>query len=382
MPRYHRPDRTNVSWMSFDLAELTGHEQIAFCTDPDTGLRAVIAIHDTSLGPALGGTRFHPYPTMDQALTDVLRLSRAMTSKNAVAGIGHGGGKAVIVGDPRRDKTPQVLRAYGRFVESLGGRYVTACDVGTDVADLDVVGEETRWATGRSRERGGAGDSSELTALGVFEGMRAAAQFRWGTPALAGRRVAIAGVGKVGRRLTGHLVDSGADVVITDVDPVAVRSVLDTWPTVAAVADLETLLREPVDVFSPNALGRALDHTTVEMVRAAIVCGGANNQLVTDGPGGTAERLRERGITYCPDFLVNAGGVIQVSDELHGFDLNRARVRTSAIFQTTLRLLRDADADRVTPAVAADRLVEQCLAAGGRRPWLPRSEPAPLRVPR
>ncbi|HYN65709.1 MAG TPA: Glu/Leu/Phe/Val dehydrogenase dimerization domain-containing protein, partial [Ornithinibacter sp.] len=170
--------------MATDLIDLTGHEQVAFCCDPETGLRAIIALHDTALGPALGGTRFHPYASMDQALADVLRLSRAMTSKNAVAGLDHGGGKAVIIGDPHRDKTPELLRAYGRFVESLGGRYVTACDVGTYVADMDVVGESTRWATGRSLERGGAGDSSLLTAYGVFQGMRAAAQHVWGKPSL------------------------------------------------------------------------------------------------------------------------------------------------------------------------------------------------------
>ena len=241
--------------MATDLIDLAGHEQVAFCTDPATGLRAVIALHDTALGPGLGGTRFHPYPSMDAALADVLRLSRAMTSKNAVAGLDHGGGKAVILGDPQRDKTPELLRAYGRFVESLGGRYVTACDVGTYVADMDVVGESTRWATGRSPERGGAGDSSVLTAYGVFQGMRAAAQHVWGDPSLRGRRVAVAGVGKVGRRLAEHLLEDGADVVVTDVDPDAVRALLERHPTVRAVRDLPDLLHEDVDVFSPNALG-------------------------------------------------------------------------------------------------------------------------------
>ena len=271
--------------MATDLIDLAGHEQVAFCTDPDTGLRAIIALHDTSLGPGLGGTRFHPYSSTDQALADVLRLSRAMTSKNAVAGLDHGGGKAVIIGDPRRDKTPELLRAYGRFVESLGGRYVTACDVGTYVADMDVVGETTRWATGRSPERGGAGDSSVLTAYGVFEGMRAAAQHVWGEPTLAGRRVGIAGVGKVGRRLTDHLLEDGAEVVVTDVNTDAVRALLRVHPRVRAVDDLDELVRQEVDVFSPNALGGALDEVTVEALRARVVCGGANNQLVSEGDG-------------------------------------------------------------------------------------------------
>ncbi len=357
--------------MATDLIDLTGHEQVTFCSDSETGLRAIIALHDTALGPGLGGTRFHPYASMDQALADVLRLSRAMTNKNAVAGLDHGGGKAVIIGDPHRDKTPELLRAYGRFVESLGGRYVTACDVGTYVADMDVVGETTRWATGRSLERGGAGDSSLLTAYGVFQGMRATAQHVWGEPTLAGRRVGIAGVGKVGRRLTDHLLEDGAEVVVTDVDTDAVASLLRVHPRVRAVDDLDDLVREDLDVFSPNALGGALDDETVEALRARVVCGGANNQLVDEGAGGTADRLLARGITYAPDFLVNAGGVIQVSDELHGFDMQRARERTATIFEHTLQVLRDADADGVSPAVAADRLAERRVAAGGRTPWLP-----------
>jgi valine dehydrogenase (NAD+) len=357
--------------MATDLIDLTGHEQVAFCTDHETGLRAIIALHDTALGPGLGGTRFHPYASMDHALTDVLRLSRAMSSKNALAGLDHGGGKAVIVGDPRRDKNPELLRAYGRFVESLGGRYVTACDVGTYVADMDVVGEETRWATGRSSEHGGAGDSSVLTAWGVFQGMRAAAQHVWGESTLAGRRVGIAGVGKVGRRLTEHLLEDGARVVVTDVSDDAVRAVLDAYPQVSAVSDAYALVREDLDVYSPNALGGALDENTVEALRVRIVCGGANNQLPTDAPWGTADRLRARGITYAPDFLVNAGGVIQVSDELHGFDMERARAKTTAIFDHTLEVLREADEHDVSPAVAADRLAERRMAAGRRRPWLP-----------
>ncbi len=354
--------------MAFDLIDLTGHEQVAFCSDHGTGLRAVIAIHDTSLGPALGGTRFHPYPTMDAALADVLRLSRAMSYKNAVAGLDHGGGKAVIIGDPHHDKTPEVLRAYGRFVESLAGRYVTACDVGTYVADMDVVGEQTRWATGRSTSRGGAGDSSVLTAFGVFQGMRAAAQHVWGEPTLAGRRVGIAGVGKVGSRLAEHLLQDGAEVVVTDVDTEAVVRLVTANPRVTVVADTHELLHLDLDVYSPNALGGALDVDTVALLTAAIVCGGANNQLVN---GGVAEELARRGITYTPDFLVNAGGVIQVSDELHGFDMERARARTATIFDHTLEVLRDAAATGTTPAAAADRLAEARMAAGGPTPWLP-----------
>jgi valine dehydrogenase (NAD+) len=351
--------------------DTTTHEQVVFCSDRETGLRAILALHDTRLGPGLGGTRFHPYPTMDEALADVLRLSRGMSYKNAMAGLPHGGGKAVVIGDPRRDKTPELLRAYGRFVESLGGRYVTACDVGTYVADMDVVSETTRWATGRSPERGGAGDSSVLTAFGVFQGMRAAAQHVWGEPTLSGRRVGIAGVGKVGRLLTDHLVDDGASVVVTDVRDEAVGAVRERHPHVEAVGDAAALVRSDLDVYSPCALGGALDDETVEALRARVVCGGANNQLVTEGEGGTADRLRERGITYAPDFLVNAGGVIQVGDELRGFDFDRARTATAAIFDHTLEVLRSADDDDVSPAVAADRIAEARMAAGAPHLWLP-----------
>ena len=207
-----------------------GHEQVVFCQDQASGLRAIIAIYSTALGPALGGTRFYPYASEAEALADVLDLSRAMAYKNAMAGLDLGGGKAVIWGDPQQIKTEALLRAYGRFVESLNGRYYTACDVGTYSADMDIVAKETRFVTGRSVENGGCGDSSVLTALGVFQGMRAAAEHLWGAPTLAGRRVGIAGVGKVGRWLTDHLIADGAEVVVTDLNPDAVRAVRTTHP--------------------------------------------------------------------------------------------------------------------------------------------------------
>jgi valine dehydrogenase (NAD+) len=348
------------------------HEQVAFCHDPATGLRAIISLYNTVLGPGLGGTRFLPYPSPEEALADVLRLSRAMAYKNALAGLDHGGGKAVIIGDPSTDKSPELLRAYGRFVESLGGRYVTACDVGTYVADMDVVSETTRFATGRSESRGGAGDSSVLTAYGVFQAMRACAQHVWGEPTLHGRIVGIAGVGKVGRVLTGHLLEDGARVVVTDVNGRALAAVVERHPQVEVVADVGALTRSALDVYSPCALGGALDDVTVEAIKAQVVCGGANNQLVTEGRGGTADRLLQRGVTYAPDFLVNAGGVIQVSDELHGFDFERARRRTAGIFDATLAVLRRAEEHRITPAEAAAHLAEERMAAaspGGM--WLP-----------
>ncbi|RBY92017.1 valine dehydrogenase [Blastococcus sp. TBT05-19] len=341
----------------------SGHEQVVFCSDPESGLRAVIAIHSTALGPALGGTRFYPYASEDAAVADALRLSRAMSYKNSLAGLDLGGGKAVIIGDPRTDKTEALLRAYGRFVESLGGRYLTACDVGTYNADLDVVARETRFAHGRSEAYGGCGDSSVLTAYGVFQGMRAAAQHCWGSPSLAGRTVAIAGVGKVGSWLAGHLVEDGADVVVTDVDPAAVEQLRTRYPQIRSVADTAALVRTPHDVYAPCALGGALDAETVAVLPGRIVCGGANNQLATPE---MAEALRGRGILYAPDFLVNSGGVIQVEDERHGFSFARAQAKASGIHDVALRVFALAESDGISPAVAADRLAEERIRSVGR----------------
>jgi valine dehydrogenase (NAD+) len=341
----------------------SGHEQVVFCSDEESGLRAIIAIHSTALGPALGGTRFYPYPDEQTAVADALALSKAMSYKNSLAGLDLGGGKAVIIGDPKTDKTEALLRAYGRFVESLGGRYLTACDVGTYNADLDVVARETRFAHGRSEAYGGCGDSSVLTAYGVFQGMRAAAQHCWGTPSLAGRTVAVAGVGKVGSWLVDHLVHDGADVVVTDVDPAAVERVQARHPAVKAVADTPTLVRTPHDVYAPCALGGALDTDTVAVLSARIVCGGANNQLATPE---VAEQLIERGILYAPDYLVNAGGVIQVEDERHGFSFDRAKSKASGIFDVALRVFREAESAGIAPAAAADHLAEERMRSVGR----------------
>jgi valine dehydrogenase (NAD+) len=232
-----------------------GHEQVVFCQDEGSGLRAIIGIYSTALGPALGGTRFHPYPSEAAALADVLALSHGMAYKNALAGLDHGGGKAVILGDPERDKSEALLRAYGRFVQSLGGRYYTACDVGTYVSDMDVVARECDFVTGRSEAAGGAGDSSVLTAYGVFQGMRASAEHVWGTPSLAGRRVGVAGVGKVGSHLVRHLLADGAHVVVTDVSERAVELVRKRHPEVDAVDDTDALVRADLDVYAPSAQG-------------------------------------------------------------------------------------------------------------------------------
>ncbi|MGW3626294.1 Leu/Phe/Val dehydrogenase [Streptomyces sp. NPDC000880] len=340
-----------------------GHEQVVLCQDRASGLKAVIAIHSTALGPALGGTRFYPYATEEEAVADALNLSRGMSYKNAMAGLDHGGGKAVIIGDPAKIEARQrteLLLAYGRFVDSLGGRYVTACDVGTYVADMDVVARETRWATGRSPENGGAGDSSVLTAYGVFQGMRASAQHLWGDPTLRGRKVGIAGVGKVGHHLVEHLLQDAAEVVITDVREESVRRILDRHPQVTAVADTDALIRtEGLDVYAPCALGGALNDHSVPVVTAKVVCGAANNQLAHPG---VEKDIADRGILYAPDYVVNAGGVIQVADELHGFDFDRCKAKAAKIFDTTLAIFARAKEDGIPPAAAADRIAEQRMA--------------------
>ncbi|GAA3767695.1 Leu/Phe/Val dehydrogenase [Streptomyces chiangmaiensis] len=345
-----------------------GHEQVVLCQDRATGLKAVIAIHSTALGPALGGTRFYPYATEEAAVADALNLARGMSYKNAMAGLDHGGGKAVIIGDPERIKTEELLQAYGRFVVSLGGRYVTACDVGTYVADMDVVARVCPWTTGRSPENGGAGDSSVLTAYGVFQGMRASAQYLWGDPTLRGRKVGVAGVGKVGHYLVGHLLEDGAQVVITDVRPDAVRRVTDAHPEVTVAADTDALIRtEGLDIYAPCALGGALNDESVQVLTAKVVCGAANNQLAHPG---VEKDLADRGILYAPDYVVNAGGVIQVADELHGFDFDRCKAKASKIFDTTLAIFARAKEDGIPPAAAADRIAEQRMAEA-RTPAFP-----------
>jgi valine dehydrogenase (NAD+) len=339
------------------------HEQVVFCQDHRTGLKAIIGIYSTALGPALGGTRFYPYRSEDDALADVLRLSVAMAYKNALAGLDHGGGKAVIIGDPAQVKTEALLRAYGRFVASLGGRYVTACDVGTYSEDMDIIARECPWTTGRTTGCGGAGDSSVLTAMGVMHGMRAAAEHAWGRTSLRGRTVGVEGVGKVGHRLVDHLVEDGAEVVVCDVSPAAIEAVRARHPQVRAVADVEALIGEKLDILAPCALGGTLTEHVVNTLDARIVCGAANNQLAHHG---IEKTLADRGILYAPDYVVNAGGVIQVADERAGFSFERARAATMRIFATTGKVLAIADADGVPPSVAADRLAERRMADVGR----------------
>jgi valine dehydrogenase (NAD+) len=345
------------------FAQASGHEQVVFCHDEPTGLQAIIAIHSTALGPSLGGTRFYPYATEQDALADVLNLSRGMSYKAALAGLDLGGGKAVIIGDPATIKTEALLRAYGRFVQSLNGRYYTACDVGTYSEDMDQVARECSYVTGRTVAHGGAGDSSVLTAFGTFQGMRAAAAATWGAPTLEGRTVGVAGVGKVGRHLVGHLVEDGASVVVTDISADALAAVQAEHPDVRVAPDTDALVRDQLDVYAPCALGGALTDEVVEVLSAKIVCGAANNQLAHEG---IEKKLEGRGILYAPDYMVNAGGMIQVADELEGFSFERAKARAAQIFDTTQRVFALARDEGVPPAVAADRLAERRMRQVGR----------------
>ena len=349
-----------------DVFELgSEHEQVVFCTDEATGLRAIVAIHSTALGPALGGTRFYPYASTDAAVRDVLDLSRGMTYKAAVTGLDLGGGKAVIIGDPATLKTEALLRAYGRFVQSLGGRYRTACDIGTFSADMDHVARECDFVTGRTVAHGGAGDSSVLTAYGVFQGMRAAAESVWGTASLAGRTVGVAGVGKVGGHLVGHLVEDGADVVVTDVHGPAVDALVARYPGIRSVDSTRALVGRALDVYAPCAMGGAITDEVVDALSAKVVCGAANNQLAHPG---VEKHLMDAGITYAPDYVVNAGGLIQVADELdpRGFSFERAQQRATGILETTRKILALAESERISPAVAADRVAEERIRTVGR----------------
>lgn len=338
----------------FERVNGDAYEQVVFCEDRPTGLRAIVAIHSTLLGPALGGTRFYPYDAEDDALEDVLRLAKGMTYKSAAAGLDLGGGKAVILGDPEKVKSEALLRAYARFVDSLGGRYITAEDVGTSQPDMDLIHRETRHVTGVSASLGGSGDPSAATAFGVMHAMHAVARHLWGDGSLAGRHVVITGVGKVGYNLARHLVEERARVSVADVSQAAVQRAVAELAVEAVPVDSSHSVE--CDIWSPCALGKALNATTIPELRCAAVCGSANNQLADATSSGL---LAERGVLYAPDYIVNAGGVINVAEELRGYNRERAYGNIRRIFDTTARVLETADAEGITTAAAADRVAER-----------------------
>ena len=337
------------------------HEQVVHARDHESGLRAIIAIHSTALGPALGGTRFFPYRDEDAALRDVLRLAEGMSLKSAAAGLPLGGGKAVIIGDPTRIKTEQLLEAYGGVVESLGGRYITAEDVGTTVSDMVAVGRRTKWVTGLPLEMGGSGDPSPWTARGVVAAMRAAAAYLWDTAHLAGRRIAIQGVGKVGVALARALVDEGCEVTVADVDSAAVAELAARVDV--GVVPPERILSVPCDILAPCALGAVISDTTLPELRCAAVVGAANNQLA---PGFSAARLAAAGILYVPDFVANAGGVINIAVELEaeGYRAERAGAAVDRIADNVAAVLAGAARRGVTPLDAAVALAEERIRPG------------------
>ena len=343
----------------FERMDDMGHERVLVCSNPEVGLRAIIAVHSNVLGPGLGGVRMWPYASTEEALLDALRLSRGMTYKAAVAGVQLGGGKAVIIGDPKKDKSEVLFRAFGRAVESLGGRYITAEDVGTNARDMEWIATETRWVTGLPIDRGGSGDPSPVTARGVLSGIRAAAQKRWGSPSLAGRTVAVQGLGNVGGFLAGFLHHEGALVVGCDIDRAAVEAARDGNGVVPVEPD--AIYDVEADVFAPCALGAILNPQTIPRLKVGIVAGGANNQLAEPERDGAA--LEGRGILYAPDFVINAGGLINVYSEYVGYDRERALRMADRIFDTTLRVFEIAESEKIPTWLAGDRLAEERIAA-------------------
>jgi len=345
----------------FDRIGADDYEQVVFCHDRGSGLRAIVAVHSTRLGPALGGTRFYPYGSEDEGLEDVLRLAKGMTYKAAAAGLDLGGGKAVIFGDPVRDKSESLLRAYARHVDALGGRYLTAEDVGTTQADMDIVRRETRFVTGVSRELGGSGDPSVATAYGLLWAMKAVALHLWGDTSLVGRHIAVAGVGKVGSALLAHLVEERARVTVADVTPAAVeRAVAEVGAEAVAVEKIHAV---DCDIYAPCAMGGVLNTATIPELRCAAVVGSANNQLA-DGAA-SAAALAEAGVLYAPDFVANAGGLINIAEELAptGYHPDVALAAVRRVFDTVTSVLQVAEAGGVSTATAADRLAEDRIAA-------------------
>jgi len=337
-----------------------GHEQLVFCHDPGAGLRALIAIHDTTLGPALGGVRVWDYASEDDAVLDALRLARAMTYKAALAGLHLGGGKAVMMGVPAPEKREAAFRALGRFVQSLGGRYIATEDVGSYVPDLETMATQTEHVTGIPVETGGSGDPSPWTALGVMSALRACLEDVFGSDSLRDKRVAVQGVGKVGHALVGLLTRAGARVWLTDLNKVAAEKAASEFK--AAVVEPEAIYDVECDVFSPNGLGAVLNRSTIPRLRAKIVCGAANNQLEEDGD---AARLTERGLLYAPDYLANGGGLINLALELVGYDEGLARTRVEGIYQTMKSVIALSRKLAIPTAKAADGLAEERLKSVG-----------------
>ena len=335
--------------LSFD-----NHEQVVFCNDKDTGLKAIISIHNTVLGPALGGTRMWNYASEWEALNDALRLSRGMTFKSAITGLNLGGGKAVIIGDSKTQKTPELMRKFGEFIHSLSGKYITAEDIGMDTQDMDTVREVTPYVTGISESKGGAGNPSPITAYGVFMGMKAAAQYKYGNDDLEGKKVMVQGIGHVGEALVEHLFNEGAQIFISDINLDRLEEVSKKY---GAKIYTDDIYSADVDIYAPCALGASIDDETIGKIKASIIAGAANNQLADEVRHGKI--LQDKGIVYAPDFLINAGGIINVYAELEGYDKKEIIRKTENIYNTTLEILKMAESSGITTHNAALKIAQQ-----------------------
>lgn len=337
------------------------HEQVVFCNDPNVGLKAIIAIHNTALGPALGGTRMFNYKNEDEALVDVLRLSKGMTYKAAAAGLNLGGGKAVIIGDSKTQKTEGLFRAFGQFVNTLNGKYITAEDVGTNVQDMEHIYMETPWVTGIPKDFGGSGDPSPYTAHGVLMGIKASAKEKFGTDVLKGMRVAVQGLGNVGSNLVKYLAEEGAVITVADIDMGRTKTVATTYGAKAVSPD--EIVFTDCDILAPCAMGAVVNDQSITKIKAKVIAGGANNQLAEARHG---DHLKELGILYAPDYVINAGGLMNVFVELEGYSPDRAFDKTRKVYDNMLKVFEIAKRDNIGTQVAADRLAEERIATIGR----------------
>lgn len=347
---------------TFELISKHGeHEEVIFCHDANVGLKAIIAIHNTALGPALGGTRMWNYKNEEEALVDVLRLSKGMTYKASAAGLNLGGGKAVIIGDPKTQKSEGLFRAFGQFVNSLNGKYITAEDVGTSVQDMEYIYMETPWVTGIPKDFGGSGDPSPYTAHGVLMGIKASAKEKFGTDSLKGLRVAVQGMGNVGSNLVKYLKEEGAETIIADIDQARTKKVADQFGSKMVSPD-EILFHE-CDILAPCALGAIVNDQTITKFKTKVIAGGANNVLAEGRHG---DQLKEMGILYAPDYVINAGGLMNVFVELEGYTPERAFDKTKRIYDNMLKVFEIAKRDNISTHIAADRLAEERIKTVGK----------------
>jgi len=343
----------------FGQFSFDGHEQIVFCNDEDTGLKAIIGIHNTVLGPALGGTRMWSYNSEWDALNDVLRLSRGMTFKSAITGLNLGGGKAVIIGDAKTQKNDELMRRFGQFVDSLSGKYITAEDVGMETSDMDVIREVTPHVTGISESKGGAGNPSPITAYGVYMGMKAAAKYQFGTENLDGKKILVQGVGHVGETLVKHITDEGAQVIVNDINEARLEALSKKYG--ASVVLGNDIYGLDVDIYAPCALGATINDDTIGQLKAKVIAGAANNQLADEVKHGRL--LKEKGIAYAPDFLINAGGIINVYAELEGYGKDEIIRKTENIYNTTLDIFNLSENENITTHRAAFNIAQSRIDA-------------------